>query len=54
VFNYDIDSDEEWIDEPGEDCSDNVSDFLLTLFLWDARFYFYEKRNWHFENVKKH
>ncbi|XP_057303020.1 chromatin assembly factor 1 subunit A-B-like isoform X2 [Hydractinia symbiolongicarpus] len=26
VFNYEIDSDEEWIDEPGEDCSDNGGD----------------------------
>jgi len=26
IFNYDVDSDEEWIDEPGEDCSDNGED----------------------------
>ena len=25
IFNYDIDSDEEWIDEPGENLSDDVS-----------------------------
>lgn len=30
VFNYEIDSDEEWIDEPGEDCSDNVCTLIFS------------------------
>ena len=32
TFNYDVDSDEEWIDEPGENLSDDVS--MAHCFIW--------------------